>query len=227
MKHIFVIFLLLVFIVPAQASTDIDTLGDFMQEVRWILDYKSNDLLPDSALIGLAKRAITWTSIDFGGVEATFLIVTDTLQRFYAFPDTVTEILFATLVNENVTHSIKAFIPAYYEDIFNQTILQPGTEDQIPQAYNLWADTIQFIPTPIKVDSVYFKCYIEHSAVTAKADDILLRPGFIEAAIQYCCYLVYQRWKIYDAAAVHLQAYEALGVKLTNRYKKPMEMLAQ
>lgn len=192
-----------------------------------MVNCSNDDMLPDSTLIGFAKRAITWTSIDFGGVEATFLVITDTLQRFYDFPDTVTEILFATLVNENVTYSIKAFIPAYYEDIFRQTALQKDAEDQIPQAYNLWADTIQFLPTPIKVDSVYFKCYVEHPYVDGKDDDILLRPGFIEAALEYCCYLVYKRWEEFDKAAIHLRDYEALGVKLTNRYKKPMEMLAQ
>lgn len=192
-----------------------------------MVNCKADDMLPDSVLIGFAKRAILWTSTDIGGVEATFLIVTDTLQRFYAFPDTVTEILFATLVNENVTYSIKAFSPAYYEDIFEQTALQKDGEDQIPQAYNLWADTIQFLPTPIRVDSVYFKCYVEHSAVTAVGDDILLRPAYIEAALEYCCYLVYKRWEEFDKAAIHRQDYEALGTKLTNRYRKPMEMLAQ
>lgn len=224
MRYVLTILLLLIIVAPTRASTDIDTLGDFMQEVRWELDYRSNDVLPDSALIGLAKRAIIWTSTDIGGVEATYRVITDTLQQFYALPDSIVEILFATLLRGKITYSIKAFTPAYFEDYFEITDLQQDDELAVPQAYNYWADTIQFLPIPIRVDSIYLKCYIEHPYVDSKDDSIQLRPAYIEAAIAYCCHLSYRRWKRWDEAALYLVAYEALRLKLINKYKRPMEL---
>ena len=225
MKKLLIIFVFIVMVGPVFASTDIDTLGDFMQEVRWELRYRSNDALPDSALIGLSKRAIVWTSIDIGGVEATYLVVTDTLQRFYIMPDSITEILFATVLNENATYSIKSFVPAYFEDIYQMKVLEGEGDDQTPKAYNYWADTVQLLPTPNGVDSIYFKCYIEHPLVDSKDDSIQLRPGFIEAAIAYTCHLVYKRWRQFDIAALYLGDYDALRAKLIEKYKKPFEYL--
>ncbi len=225
MKKLLVLIILLAVVGPVFASTDIDTLGDFMQEVRWELYYRSNDALPDSALIGLSKRALLWTSTDIGGYEGTVLIVTDTLQRFYAMPDSVTEIMFATVVNENSTYSIKAFVPAYFEDIYDIKSLEGEDDDQTSKAFNYWADTIQLLPTPIDIDSIYFKCYFEHPLVDSKDDSIQLRPGFIEAAITYTCYLVYKRWGQFDKAAIYLGDYNALRAKLIEKYKKPFEYL--
>lgn len=223
MRYFLVILFACILVSPVAASTDIDTLGDFMQEVRWELDYMSNDILPDSALIGLAKRAIVWTSIDIGGVEATYRVITDTLQQFYAMPDSIVEILFATLLNGNVVHSMKVFDPAYFEDVFEITSLMQDDDLAVPQAYNYWADTVQFLPTPIKADTVYFKCYIEHPYVDSKDDSIQLRPAYIEAAIAYCCYLSYKRWERFEVAALYMATYEALRLKLIDKYKRRIE----
>lgn len=227
MKIILIIFVCLSMVGPVFASTDIDTLGDFLQEVRWELNYKyrSNDALPDSALIGFSKRALLWTSTDIGGYEGTVLIVTDTLQRFYAMPDSVTEIMFATVVNEDATYSIKSFVPAYFEDIYIIKVLEGEGDDQTPKGFNYWSDTIQLLPTPIDIDSIYFKCYFEHPLVDSKDDSIQLRPAFIEAAIAYTCYLAYRRLQDFDKAAFYLGAYDALRVKLIEKYKKPFEYL--
>ena len=227
MKKLIVILLVCVLVSPISASTDIDTLADFMQEVRWELDYKyrSNDALPDSALIGFSKRALLWTSTDIGGYEGTVLIVTDTLQRFYAMPDSVTEIMFATVVNEDATYSIKAFVPAYFEDIYDIKVLEGEDDDQTPKGFNYWADTIQLLPTPNDVDTIYFKCYFEHPYVDDVGDAIQLRPGFIEAAIAYTCYLAYRRLQEFDRAAFYLAAYEGLRARLIEKYKKPFEYL--
>jgi hypothetical protein len=214
-------FLLLV--APVWGSTDIDTLGDFMQEVRWMVNCADDDMLPDSVLIGLSKRALLWTSTDVGGIEATYLVETVKNQQFYEMPDSITQILFATTVNGNYTFSIKSITPAYFEDVYMLQSLTEG-EDQVPQAYNYWSDTMQFLPTPIKVDSVYFKCYIEHPYVDSKDDSVQLRSPFIEPALEYCCYLVYKRWQELATAGTYMASYDALRAKLIARYTRQIEL---
>lgn len=223
MRIILVILLLLVLVAPVWSSTDIDTLADFMQEVRWIVHCSNDDMLPDSVLIGFSQRALLWTSSDIGGIEAIYRVITDTLQQFYAMPDTIVEILFATLLNGNVVHSMKVFDPAYFEDVFEITSLMQDDELAVPQAYNYWADSVQFLPTPIKRDTVYFKCYIEHPYVDDSADTVRLRSAYIEAALEWCCHLVYKRWQEPIPAAMHLAHYEALRQKLIGKYSRRIE----
>ena len=222
------ILFLVLMVSPVSAESGIDTVSNFMQNVRWVVHCDNDNMLPDSVLLGFSARALHWVSTDIGGIEAIFLIESVVGTEFYAFPDTVTEILYGTFIDSNRTHSIKQFTPAFYEDAFNrQTTLDTGVGDQYPRAYNLWADSLQLIPSPIKVDSFYFKCFIEHPLVDAATDTIRLRSPYVEAAIEYCCFLVYQRWQDFAGAAVHLGNYEALRVKLLERYRKRMELLPQ
>ncbi len=226
MKTVLVILLLLVLTSPVSASSAIDTVSDFMQAVRWIVHCSNDDMLPDSVLLGLTDRSLVWVSTDIGGIEAIYRIITAASTEFYAFPDTVTEILYATLIDDSETFSIKAFSPAFYEDAFNkQTTLESGVGDQQPRAYNYWADTIQLLPIPINVDTIYFKCYVEHPLTDAATDTIRLRSPYVEAALEWCCHLVYKRWQEPGPAAMHLANYEGLRAKLITRYAKPSEIM--
>lgn len=229
MKRVLLAILFLVLIAsPVGATSDVDTVSNLMQEVRWIVHCSNDDMLPDSVLIGFAQRALVWTSADIGGIEAIFLIETVAGTEFYAFPDTVTEILYGTFIDSNRTHSIKSFTPSFYEDAYDrQTTLDTGTGDQQPRAYNLWADSIQLMPSPIKVDSLWFKCFVEHPACSLATAPIILRSPYVEAAIEYTCMLVYKRWQEFDKAAYFQASYNAMKVNLVERYRKRMELMPQ
>ena len=220
------ILFLVLMVSPVSAESGIDTVSNFMQNVRWVVHCDNDNMLPDSVLLGFSARALHWVSTDIGGIEAIFLIESVVGTEFYAFPDTVTEILYGTFIDSNRTRSIKSFTPSFYEDAYDrQTTLDTGRGDQTPRAYNLWADSLQLIPSPIKVDSFYFKCFIEHPLVDAATDTIRLRSPYVEAAIEYCCMLVYKRWEQFDKVAYYQASYDAMKVKLVARYRKRMEML--
>ena len=87
-KRLLIITSILFFTVAARAGTDIDSLQNFMEVVRFETNQAHNPLLTDAVLQSISHRAILYTSVDVGGVEFTFKIDTDTGQAFYAIPDT-------------------------------------------------------------------------------------------------------------------------------------------
>ena len=124
-----------------------------------------------------------------------------------------------------VTKSIKAFYPQYFEDAFNMDAVEGRGKNAVPSGYQVWNDMVQLIPIPTQVDSVLFKCYIEHPVVSAVGDSIKLRPAYIEAATVYTIYLVLKQLKEYSEAALYKADYKDLKADLRAKYTPKFDVL--
>lgn len=224
-KIVFLILILLGFSLQVRAGTNIDSLYDFKRSVRMELNIADNSMIPDSFLIDICQRALLWTSTDCGGIEYTFTVTTVADQAFYAIPDSVVEILYATIVSNKYTKSIKSWPPSFSEEAFGSSLGEEEGEDQTPAAYNWWADSIQLIPVPIQVDTVYLKSFIEHSVVSADGDDVQLKSPYIEAAVAYACHLAYRRLQEYENAAGYLAMYGGIKNEVRAKYTRKFDIM--
>ncbi len=209
----------------ASAGIVVDSIGSMKAEIRYMTHITSTSLLPDSTLHSFCDRALLWTSVDVGGVELQYKFTLTAEQAFYAIPDSITEVLFATYISGNVTKSIKAWYPQFFEDQFtlSEIDVTASSEDDIPVAYNYWADTIQLIPAPQKADSVYLKCFVEHSDL-ADTGSILLKPAYTEAAVLYACHLAFISVAQFEEAALFLTLYEKKKASLRERYTRKFDL---
>lgn len=222
--------LILLFATSSFASSAIPTFKDFKEQVR--TESRMHDLshLPDTTLIRFSKRALLYTSVDIGGVEMQWKFNTVARTAFYAIPDTITQIVHATLISEQSTFTIRAWHPEFYAQLFPDGIEVNALQevggdfdvDAVPLAYNYWADTIQLIPIPQKADSVYLKTFVEYPVVdtTDGATIKFTNDVYTEAAINYCIYLVFNRSHSYEDAAIYLLRYKGLKVELKEAYTR-------
>ena len=226
-RLVFAVVLVLVGSCTFAAQPAITTIADMVIAVRFQTNIKSTVSLPDSQLIQFVSRGLVYTSIDIGGVETHVMLTTDTLQHFYAVPDSITKIVSATLISEGVTKSIKAWPAQYFEGHFDVTSLTGDEEDQFPQGYNMWGDSVQLTPSPAKVDSIFLKVLVEHRALIVAADDsikIQFGDGYKEAALFYICGLIFTRSKMYEDATFYFSLYEKRKTELLEDYAKGFDI---
>jgi hypothetical protein len=216
----------------AFGKSHIRTVGQMMSAVRERTGIGNTTMLPDSTLLHDVDLALNWTSIDCGGIEDSMQIISVAGQAWYAVPDTVVEILYGTIVSNGFTKQIKAWYPQYSEDESvigkGKTIDNLGNTtgpDATPPFFNYWGGVMQFLPVPIQVDTFYFKDYVEHPTVDSTADSVLLKTGYIEAALDYACHLVYQDVKEYDQASVFEKQYGEKRDRLQAKYTRRFDIL--
>lgn len=213
---------------PALAGSQITTVGKLIASARMTTGINSKVLIPDTVALDLAGRALTWVSTDCGGYEKTFRILTVEGQAFYAIQDSVVEILSATIVTDNVTKSIKAWYPQFAEETYQSSLGSSSggsSEDAVPGAYHYWANSMQFIPIPIRVDSVYFFANYEHPTVTATTDAVKLKSPYAETAVQYLSALMYESIRDFEAAALAQAKYEKTKENLKAVYTRRFDVL--
>ncbi|MCK5612803.1 hypothetical protein KAR91_63610, partial [Candidatus Pacearchaeota archaeon] len=211
-KYLFI----LLFPMIVSADPAITTFDQFKTAVRRTVDNESAVLIPDTSLTQDANAALVWTSIDVGGIQAQYRIVTVANQAFYAIPDTISEILTVSFISsDGGTHSVRSWPPEIYEDIIptgSPTLLSGEDEKAIPIAFNYWADTLQLMPRPVHDDdSVILKCHVEY---TVDSSTLQLKAGYIEAAKFYCAYLTSIDLRLFEEATFFLAQYEILRTKL-------------
>lgn len=234
-----VLLLLLFLLLPKDisAGATYSTIKDFMVGVRDELKNYSTVLLSDTVLVKTVSRALVWTSVDAGGVEVQYKFDTEAGTAFYTLPDSIVEIVHATLIRGTRTKNIKAWHPQFFEDKFpNVSELKPSAGDGnggYPQAYNVWANTLQLFPIPVEVDSIYLKCFVEHEecrdTVLASygADTMLIQmlPAFQEVAMAYACYLTLGNIGEHEEAAIFLARYDFLRKSARVRYFRHLDVL--
>lgn len=193
-------------------------LEDLVDAMRRQTEMTNTTLLSDSQAYDICKGALLWVSTDIGGYEKIHRFATAEGTAFYALEDSITEVLHVSLMSTDyLTHrSLRNFDPELFEDAFGLSKLE-GTDDAVtPKGYSVFADTIQLMPAPANVDSVFLKCYYEHPVPTASDSAIHLRPAYTEAALAFACYKAYMARHLYQEAAF----YDALYMKLKNSLRE-------
>jgi len=143
----------------------------------------------------------------------------------YAIPDTTVEILQSCVISDNQTLDIRSAYTQYFNDQFEDDAFDDDADPvKIPVMYSTWDDSIQLYPIPINTDSIYFKCFVEHPAVSAVGDSIHLKVDYKEAAFSYAMYLTYRRFQEYEVAQFYLADYDrrkkALQEKRTPKFER-------
>lgn len=221
-KHIILyFFVLLVLGSTTRAGAIYETLDSFMVGVRYQTKITSGALLPDSLLLKFCARAILHTSTVVGGVESEFKFMTVVDTPFYVIPDTVIEILSVMLISGTKTKPLLPYESRLTESIFKLTEFSQLTagEGAAPRVYNVWADKLQLIPIPVSIDTIYLKCYVEHPALTAGADAIVLQPAFTEAALSYASYLVLIHLDMPEQALIYKKDFNEIAALLIPKYR--------
>ena len=191
-KLILAIIIVLMAGIVAFVDSSLTNFDDFAVMVRHKTRISNKSVMPDSTLWDLCSESLIWTSVDAGGLEVTHRIQTVAQTVFYVLPDSLTSINRVTmLTSDGETKSLKQWYPEFF-DYFNLPTIAGGDGDKSPIAYDYWSDTIQMMPEPVRVDTIYIKAWVEHPPTdTAVANDtIRLRPGYAMAALDYACYEV-------------------------------------
>lgn len=225
-KLILTTLLILIMLVPIWPDSSLSNFDDFAVMVRHKTRLKSQSNLPDSTLWDLCSESLIWTSVDAGGIEVTHRFETAANDAFYVLPDSLTSINRVTVITEDgETKSMKQWYPEFF-DYFQLPALSSDSKDQSPVAYDYWSDTIQIMPQPVRTDTIKVKCFVEHpNADTADAtDNILLRPGYALAALDYACHEALKSVGNYEEAAHWLASYEQKKKSLQARYARRMDV---
>lgn len=225
-----VLYVLCLVFLPVLASGGV-LFADFQElkeNVRQQLRIEGTPALPDSEMTDFCNRALLWVSTDIGGIESRFQVNTAIDSPFYAMPDTIVEILHATLISGLTTKSIKAMWPQYYEELDNPTELaiEAGSVDDVPIAYIYWDDTLQLIPIPVKVDSIYFYVMVEHPVLTDTMT-IRMESPYSEAALWYACKIILESMSITATAAIYERTYDKARPILRERFRRKFEILTE
>lgn len=227
-KTILVLVMLCLFASTGFAGTMVDSLGEMKDIVRQLIGVESTSLLPDSTLRDICRGSVLWTSVDIGGVEYQYKFVTVADQGFYALPDTITKVLFASYISHaKGTYAFRSIYPQYFTE--EPAILSDdaGAWD-IPLDYNYWADTIQIMPIPKQAgDTIVLKCFIEHRDITTDTASINLSPPYSYAAIIYACGYSCVSLGMFDKANWFLAEYEKMKKSLTETYTRGFDILKQ
>ena len=215
---------ILLFVTTVTGAPVYNTLTKMNLGVRHTIKTYDTDVLPDSVLYDLCARALKKTSVEVGGIETQYKFNTDTGQARYGIPDTIVQVIFAELVVGNITKSLKAYYPQYYEDDFKKNILTEDDESSHPDAYKIWGDSIRLYPTPLLVDSIYLDCFVEHKVVTTGTDSVGLEGDFLSAAVEYTAYLALRHLGLYDRADRHMAEYVRISTALKTSYARRMDV---
>jgi len=227
-RAILVLFILLVLPISVRASSDeISTVGKFKTHMRYELSNTSSAQLPDSLMSAIARRAIRFVSENIGGVPATIMMHTDTDQAFFAIHDSVTYLKWATIISGDRVRSIKSWYPPLYVDKWpGQDQLVGVDEEQTPKAMHKWGDTLQLMPAPSKIDSIYLKCYVKHPIPVGDTSRIFFETTeYTEAAVWYACKLACEHLKLWDEAAYWRSEYQIARDDLRQRQVSPIDLV--
>jgi hypothetical protein len=228
MKTLTLLVCFVLMVTCAYAGAPVSTLGKMADEVRILTGLESTSLLPDSSLNQFCAEALVWTSTDIGGVEFQFRFVTVAEQAYYAIPDTITEVLYASFrTQEGGTRSIKAWYPQFFEDlqIGDLNNLNPS-ENDLPYAYHYWSDTVQLLPAPARADdTVTIAGYVEHRLVTDDSMTINMTPAFTEAAVYYAASKALFSVKQSDRSNACLTIYAVLKQSLSDRFTRRFDVM--
>ena len=219
------------FLLPLTALADavLTTRLVFKENVRQQERMESTFSLPDTAFNDFVNRALVFTSVDCGGVQSRIRLQTVVDKKFYAFPDTVVEVLAQALFSGTNSFSIKGVYPQFSEELGYPTSLAPlATDPDVrPTGFIYWDDTLQLMAIPKKVDTIYFYCHVEHPALSADTMAIRFKPAYSEAALYYCCMLILESLEEFQDAAWYEARYEKLRAKLRATYQPKFDILKQ
>lgn len=221
--------LLLALPVIGWADTHIDSLLEMKENVRQKSQIYDTSILPDSLIGDICNEAVVWTSTDVGGVESRVRIITVANTAFYALPDTVVEVLFQTLKSGDFTRSVKAMPPQFTEELNIATSLTDGTTDEFetPVAFIFWDDTLQLIPVPEKVDTLWFYCYVEHPVMTDTVNLQFTHSAYATAAMYWAVAEVLSLVGEDERAAIWEARYEKAATKLRERFRRKFDLLTE
>ncbi|MFA5382354.1 MAG: hypothetical protein WC356_04250 [Candidatus Micrarchaeia archaeon] len=225
-RLIFAVGLAVLLVGPVWAGTDINTAGQFMARLRLKTNIYDTVLAPDSVLLRLTQEACLTVSTEVGGYQKTFRVNTVAGQAFYALQDSLVEVISAVVLSGGNTKSIKAFYPQFWEDAGN-TIELGGESGETPGGYIVWNDSVQLLPAPIQVDSIYFKCFYEHPLIDSSADSVYLKAAYTLLAVIYGQHLVYEFAKDYEQSDKLLTKYEEKAKKLVAKYTPKFDVAKQ
>lgn len=211
----------------------IENRSDFQDYVRQITGLENTSLMPDTTLNRIIQEAVLWTSVECGGVEAQYRILMVADQAWYALPDSITEILHASLISEDgQTYSVKAYYPQWFGDTESPATLGGDaweqTEDAYPFGYNYWADTLQLFPIPKRVDTLVLKCYIEHppfQGTDSTNDTLQFKPPYTNAAIDLTAYMALKSVEMPEKAALWFAEYERKRNALRSIYQRKFDII--
>jgi hypothetical protein len=210
------------------AAGDINTAAKFRARLRLKANVYDTVLAPDSVLIRLTQEACLTVSTEVGGYEKQFRVITAAGQAFYALQDSVVEVVSAVVVSNGLTKSIKAFYPQFWEDAGNADNL--GTEsgsEASPGGYIIWDDSVEMLPVPVQVDTIYFKCFYEHPLIDDSTDSVKLKSDYTLLAVDYAQYLLYLVLKDYEQAVSWNGIYENKAKKLIAKYTPKFDVAKQ
>ena len=176
--------------------------------------------LPEATLTKFCHQALIWTSTDIGGIEVQYRIALSNNQRFKVLPDTICRIISASIVTNEYTQEMKQVPPQYTEDVNIPTRLESNENDNVPQAFSYWADTMQLLPIPNKSgDTIILQCYVEHPADST----IKLRGAYCDAALYDAVARVYESLEKYASAAYWHGEYAKKKEALAQIYQRRFE----
>lgn len=227
---IYCLLLVVILFLPSLAYGDavFATFKVFKEGIKQQLRIHSTNMVPDSELTDWANLALVWTSVDIGGVESRVKIKTIIGNAFYILPDTLVEILFASILADSITMPLKAIYPQFSQELGIVPDLARGTTEKyaVPVGFSYWGDSLQLFPIPQKIDTLWFYCYVEHPALSADGDAIRLKPAFTQAAIWYACESIFSSLGMSGEAIVYEKKYDKAKIALRERYRRKFDILA-
>lgn len=226
MRILLTLLILLMFVPVYSADNALTTFNDFQDMVRQLTRLTGTNRIPDTTLDVICSNALLWTSVDIGGVEIQERLVTVAGTDFYGMPDTLVRFTAVTLLTEDgETHGLKHWYPQYFKERFNLPKLSAAAESKndIPVAYNYGADSIQIMPKPVKVDTIYYKAYVEHPAIAA-GGTISMDRGFADAALFDACGRTLMAAAMFDEAERFFLRYEKKKAQLLIFNQRPQDL---
>lgn len=212
------------------AASPVSTLATMKAAVRQMSQMEDVVLHPDSTLGLLCNLALLQTSIEAGGVEEQFRILTVTKQSHYLMPDTVVSIEYAEFLSDDDGEilSIRQWPPQFVQDGLKLTTLGPADEenDAVPAGLNYWADTLQMMPSPIRDDdTLLIKCFVEHPYLSADSMALRLNPAYHDAALKLTCSKLSASVRDIAMADWWEAKYDKAKAALLQRFARPIEAL--
>ena len=225
MRIILIVFLLLISISVYSADNALTAFNSFQDMVRQMTRLSDTVIMPDSTLDVICSNALLWTSVDIGGVEIQGRILTVAGTPFYPIPDTVVRFTSVTLLTEDgETQGLKHWYPQYFNEKFELPALGDSDDDAaFPVAYNYGADSIQLLPTPVKVDTIYYRAYVEHPVIAA-GGTISMDRAFADAALFEACNRALMAVAMFDRADKFLVRYELKKKQLLIFNQRPQDL---
>ena len=228
MRFLFSIFTILMLCGSLFAGGNITTRDGATVHIRKMTGVQSTSMCADTTIHTILAESVLWTSIDVGGVEAQFRIVTVADQAWYDVPDTVTEVVAATLLTEDgKTKPLKAVQPPFTDELDwpeKFGTLDVGDQgDDAPLGYHYWSDTLQLIPIPTRVDTVILKCWVEHHNDSSAA--YVLQAGFMQAAIDHACAELLASLGRWEESDKFMARYEAKKALLREKYMRKFDVV--